>query len=68
MSNVVSLRTGHNYIGKGGFPLNTWTTDQYSDGAVGTPNPPPVGGLNPYYFQDPVDGVVKPIPGSPADK
>jgi hypothetical protein len=64
----MSRQVERKFLGRGGFPISVMTTNQYSDGAVGTPNPPPRTGLNPYYFQDPADGVVKPIPGSPADK
>ena len=47
------------YLGKGGFPINVLTTDQYSDGAVGTLNPPPKPGGNPMI--DPATGL--PYPG-----
>jgi hypothetical protein len=61
-SNVISF-PGRNYLGKNGYPLNELTTDRYSDGAVGTPNPPKKASGNPYI--DPETGERYPgAPGS----
>lgn len=50
-SNVI-LFPGRKYLGKGGYPISEWTTDQYSDGAKGTPNPPKKPSGNPYIDQE----------------
>lgn len=50
-----------NYIGVGGFPLNTFSTGVNSDGSVGTPPPPPPVSGNPWI--DPATGEK--FPGAP---